>query len=288
VHAVLAFTGAGHVDIVGHSLGVTLAREWMRQDRAAHLVRHLVAIDGPNHGIIDCSPSPFNYFALPVLGGFTPDSAICLEYGSPRTPLLARLNEGDETPGPTRHVTIFNADVSFVFFAAQDGAFPASPAEDREGNPHDFGQSARLEGAEEHPMTGQGKYDEELQTAHLGIVASPETWRIAYAALSPQPRSVEPAAPAEPYDATRLSLALRRERRRLAMTGRLVAPRCGGTVGLHVRDGRRTVSARLARVRADCTYSATVRFARRLRRLRVTARFFGTRTLAPSVAHSRP
>jgi pimeloyl-ACP methyl ester carboxylesterase len=86
VHAVLDYTGASHVDIVGHSLGVTLAREWMRQDRAYHLVRHLVAIDGPNHGIVDCSPSPFNYFALAVLGGFTPDSAVCQEYGSDHSP----------------------------------------------------------------------------------------------------------------------------------------------------------------------------------------------------------
>ncbi|MEO7853919.1 MAG: hypothetical protein ABIR94_16950, partial [Rubrivivax sp.] len=31
VRAVLAYTGAREVDIVGHSLGVTLAREWLRQ-----------------------------------------------------------------------------------------------------------------------------------------------------------------------------------------------------------------------------------------------------------------
>ena len=33
VHAVLKYTGARRVDIVGHSLGVTLAREWMRGSR---------------------------------------------------------------------------------------------------------------------------------------------------------------------------------------------------------------------------------------------------------------
>ena len=82
VAAVLQYTGARRLDIVGHSLGVTLAREWMRQDHAHHLVRALVAIDGPNHGIISCSPSPLNYFQLPSQGGFTPDSAICREYGS--------------------------------------------------------------------------------------------------------------------------------------------------------------------------------------------------------------
>src|SRR6266498_1264875 len=50
VHAVLDYTGAKRVDIVGHSLGVTLARAWMKQDHAWHLVRRLVAVDGPNRG----------------------------------------------------------------------------------------------------------------------------------------------------------------------------------------------------------------------------------------------
>jgi triacylglycerol esterase/lipase EstA (alpha/beta hydrolase family) len=88
VRAVMAYTGARQVDIVGHSLGVTLAREWMRQDDARHLVRRLVAIDGPNHGIINCSPSQENYFQLPSQGGFTPGSEVCQELGSPDTPFL--------------------------------------------------------------------------------------------------------------------------------------------------------------------------------------------------------
>jgi triacylglycerol esterase/lipase EstA (alpha/beta hydrolase family) len=40
VHAVLRYTGARQVDIVGHSLGVIVAREWLRQDKEAEdLVR---------------------------------------------------------------------------------------------------------------------------------------------------------------------------------------------------------------------------------------------------------
>ena len=179
VRALLAYTGAKRVDIVGHSLGVTLAREWMREDHAAHLVRRLVAIDGPNHGIVNCSPSPLNYFQLPANGGFTPDSAVCREYGSDHTPLLAALNRGHETKGPTRYLVIRNADTSFVYFSALDGVFPPVPAEDRDGKPHDFSASAKLKGADEVDLTGQGQYDGILGTAHLGILNSPDAWSAA-------------------------------------------------------------------------------------------------------------
>ncbi len=179
VRAVLAYTGAKRVDIVAHSLGVTLTREWMRQDHAFHLVRALVAIDGPNHGIISCSPSPLNYFQLPSLGGFTPDSAICREYGSDHTPLLQALNRGRETRGPTRYLVLLNTDVDFVYISAQDGVFAAVPAEDRDGKPHDFSRSARLEGATTIELTRQGQFDAILGTAHLGIVNSPWAWSAA-------------------------------------------------------------------------------------------------------------
>jgi pimeloyl-ACP methyl ester carboxylesterase len=120
VRAVLDYTGARRVDVVAHSLGATLAREWMRQDHAHRLVRRLVSVDGTNHGIINCSPSPRNYYALPALGNFNPDSPLCREVGSVRTPLMAALNGGDETPGPTDYATIVNTDTSFVYFSEQE------------------------------------------------------------------------------------------------------------------------------------------------------------------------
>lgn len=184
VAAVLAYTGATQVDIVGHSLGGTLPREWLRQDQAYGVVRRLVMIDSPHHGIINCSPSPRNYYASPAMGGFGPDSAICQEYGAPDTPLLAALNAGDPTPGPTAYLSIRNADTSFVFFSAQDGAFPPVPAEDREGRPQDFSRSAALPGARNVGVVGQGAYDPGTGTAHIGISNSPEVWQLALAFLS--------------------------------------------------------------------------------------------------------
>ena len=179
VHAVLAYTGAKRVDIVGHSLGGTLAREWMPEDHAWHLVRRLVTIDSPNHGIISWSPNPANYWQAPAAGGFTPDSAICREYGAADTPFLAALNRV-ETPGPTRYLAIRNADTSFVYFPSADGVIAGVPAEDRLGRPHDFSGSARLEGplARNVDLVGQGRYDAVLGTAHLGILNSPETWAL--------------------------------------------------------------------------------------------------------------
>ncbi len=179
VHAVLDYTGAKRVDIVGHSLGGTLAREWMRQDHAGHLVRRLVTIDSPHHGIVTCSPNPGNYWALPSLGGFGPDSAVCREYGAADTPFLTALNRV-ETPGPTRVLALRNADTSFVYFSAVDGVLAPVPAEDRLGRPHDFSGSARVEGplASNVDLVGQGRYDAVLGSAHLGILNSPETWAL--------------------------------------------------------------------------------------------------------------
>jgi pimeloyl-ACP methyl ester carboxylesterase len=174
VRAVRRYTGAKRVDIVGHSLGGTLAREWMRQDNAYHRVGRLVTIDSPHHGIVNCSPNPLNYFQLAALGGFTPDSAVCQEYGAADTPFLRLLNR-HETRGPTRYLALRNADTSFVYFSKQDGFFAPVPAEDRTGAPHDFSVSAVLHGRRvlNLDFVGQGVYDPILGTAHLGILNSP-------------------------------------------------------------------------------------------------------------------
>jgi pimeloyl-ACP methyl ester carboxylesterase len=195
VHAVLAFTGATEVDIVAHSLGVTLAREWMRQDEAQRLVRRFVAIDGPNQGIINCSPNPANYFQLPAAGGFTPTSEVCVELGSPNTRFLRLLNgrHGDEGRNAGRHVAprtlvIRNADQSFVFFPVQDGVIPPVPAEDSFGEPTDFSASATIRGAKQLDLSGQGAYDPVLGTSHLGILNSPQTRQATLEFLTARPR----------------------------------------------------------------------------------------------------
>jgi pimeloyl-ACP methyl ester carboxylesterase len=177
VLAVLRYTGARQVDVVGHSLGSVIVREWLRQHpEEGRFVRRFVAVDGANHGIINCSPNPLNYFQLDSNGGFTPASAVCQELGSPNTAFLKRLNKGQEAPGPGKDTLVIrNADTSFVYFSKQDGFFPAVPAEDSSGLPTDFSRSASLKGARQLDLTGQGIYDPFLATAHLGILNSPDT-----------------------------------------------------------------------------------------------------------------
>jgi hypothetical protein len=194
VRDVMVYTHSPQVDIVAHSLGVTVAREWMRQDNAYREVRSLVAIDGPNHGIVDCADSNANYFEEAGEGGFIPQSAICDEYGAANTPFLTVLNAGGETPGPTQYLVIRNVfDPSpesgdFVYIAnAQDGFFGPLPEEDANGNTHDFSDSALLAGAPHIDLTGQGQFDKILGTAHLGILASPTTWADALEFLSRKP-----------------------------------------------------------------------------------------------------
>jgi len=189
VQAVLKFTGAKRVDIVAHSLGVIVAREWMLQDKAYRKVRALVAIDGPNHGITDCSPSPDNFYRLPEGGGFMPRSAVCDELGSDHTQLLTVLNAAGETPGPTRYLVIRNkpGTPDFVYNSLPDGKLLGAPAQDRDCNPHDFTASAGLAGAETIDLVDQGQFDTNFHTAHLGILNSPDTRKEALRFLTSPP-----------------------------------------------------------------------------------------------------
>ena len=63
-------------------------------------------------------------------------------------------------------------------------AVPPVPAEDREGNPHDFSLSARIEGAREVDLTDQGQFDTILGSSHLGILNSPAAWQAGFRFLT--------------------------------------------------------------------------------------------------------
>jgi Lipase (class 2) len=182
VSQVLSYTGASKVDIVAHGAGVVLAREWVRQDVSRKLVRRFVAIDGPNQGMILCAPVPNNSWALAFSGGFTPESPVCGELGSPNTPFLTRLNRAADGGriSPSDTLVIRNGDSSFPYMPWADGLAASAPASvDIYGNTVDLTQSATLRGGQTITLTGQHSYDGFLNSAHVGIANSPDAWRAA-------------------------------------------------------------------------------------------------------------
>jgi hypothetical protein len=176
VQEVMRYTGARQVDIVAHGMGVTLAREWARQESGRKLVRRFVAIEGPNQGIAMCSSDPYNGWQLGFNGGYGPNSALCTEIGSPNTPFLQNLNGPPPAIDPKVTLVIRNTDSSYPYMPWDDGLVRGVPAVDVYGQAVDFTGSARIKRANEIGMQGQHRWDTRMGTAHDGIANSPTTW----------------------------------------------------------------------------------------------------------------
>jgi predicted alpha/beta hydrolase family esterase len=84
------------VDIVAHSLGVTLARQWMLQTNSWHKVRNFIGACGANDGV---------WTAWADARG--QNRAVSFEL-YPGSPWLAQLNRAGEAPGPTRYLTLYD------------------------------------------------------------------------------------------------------------------------------------------------------------------------------------
>ena len=186
VRAVLAYTGANKVDIVAHGMGVTLAREWVRQDDAARNVRRFVAIEGPNRGMVTCSADPANPWQSLGAGAY-PGSPLCEELGAPDTVFLKRLNLTDKQIDTSRTLVIRNLDASCLFMLPDGlgcGAFGTLPTLDSFGQPADFSGSARIPRANELGLRNQSSWDFWGFTAHIGIANSPTTRQAAFMFLT--------------------------------------------------------------------------------------------------------
>jgi pimeloyl-ACP methyl ester carboxylesterase len=103
IEDVQSYTGSPYVDIVAHSLGVTIVRKLMVDypKLAAH-VRAFVAIAGANHGTSVCRGLESSYYG-------------CNEI-APGSPWLAELNAHGETPGSTAYMTVYNGSAGDPFF----------------------------------------------------------------------------------------------------------------------------------------------------------------------------
>jgi len=114
VDAVQAYTGAPKVELIAHSLGVTIARSMLiKHPQLSQVIEDFVAIAGPNHGTTVC-----RRLWLVWLIGWN-DFIGCDEL-APGSAWLRGLNgsRGEtEAPGPTRYMTIYDgtgADVLYL------------------------------------------------------------------------------------------------------------------------------------------------------------------------------
>lgn len=164
--AVRAYTGSDEFSIVGHSLGVTLARRVLkvhpelRDDLVA-----FVGIAGANHGTSFCPPG-------------SEDNVVSCNEIARGTTWLADLNgpeSGDETYGPAKWLTVYDGS------GAADPAFAA-----------DYSKSPQLKGAENREFAGSYhndlRIDPAIVKAYRSFIETADGGR-------PQPRPTDPVIP---------------------------------------------------------------------------------------------
>jgi len=84
------------VDMIGHSLGNTIVRHWVKQTNSWHILRSFIGNSGVNHGSWTLTGDPRG-----------PNRTAAFELYV-KSPWLAALNRGGETPGPTRYMTLYD------------------------------------------------------------------------------------------------------------------------------------------------------------------------------------
>jgi len=138
VEAVQAYTGSAQVDIVAHSLGVTIARRLMTlYPGLARDVVAFVGIAGANHGTTVCRGLDTTYYG-------------CNEI-APGTSWLAALNGPDgsrETYGPTRWQTIYDGSEGDPLFVGPDTGSPQLRGADNRTFPGAYHDDLRVAPAE--------------------------------------------------------------------------------------------------------------------------------------------
>lgn len=141
ITAVQRYTGSRRFAIVGHSLGVTLARETLRVHPGLRKdLTAFVGIAGANHGTSFCPPG-------------SESSVVSCDEIAAGTPWLARLNAAGETYAPARWMTIYDGT------GAGDPAF-AGPT---------YAQSPRLVGAENREFPYTYHNDLRLDPSIVGV-----------------------------------------------------------------------------------------------------------------------
>ncbi len=129
VKAVRTYTGAAKVDLIAHSLGVTIARSMLSaHPELSQVIEDFVAIAGPNHGTTVCR----RLWLVWLIGW---NEFVGCDELAPGSTWLRDLNgsQGErEAPGPTRYMTIYDgtgADILYLrwlyFMPVRDQDSPA-------------------------------------------------------------------------------------------------------------------------------------------------------------------
>jgi triacylglycerol esterase/lipase EstA (alpha/beta hydrolase family) len=140
VEAVQWYTGSRQVDIVAHSLGVTITRRLMElYPSLAPDVTAFVGIAGGNHGTSVCTGLASSYYGCDEI--------------APGTQWLAQLNAYGETYGRTHWMTVYNGADGDPFFGPTLEQSPALAGADNETF------NANTTGA----PTGRGDYHNDLR-----------------------------------------------------------------------------------------------------------------------------
>ena len=96
VEAVRAATGAARVDLIGHSQGGIVAREYVKDFGGAGRVDSVVTLGAPNNGTVLAN-------LLTVLG---PTCTTACEQMAAGSPFLAQLNAGDQSVGSVAYTNL--------------------------------------------------------------------------------------------------------------------------------------------------------------------------------------
>ncbi|MFQ5846096.1 MAG: alpha/beta fold hydrolase [Candidatus Methylomirabilales bacterium] len=164
VKAVLAYTGAAKVDLIAHSLGVTIARGMLStHPELSQVIEEFVAIAGPNHGTTLCR----RLWLIWVVGWN--DFMGCNEL-APGSAWLRSLNgsHGErEAPAPTRYLTIYDGTGSDFFYLSWLFLLPVGDQD-----------SPALKGAENVKMPGlthdELRTDDQAVATYLRFVRQEE------------------------------------------------------------------------------------------------------------------
>lgn len=178
VDRVLEWSGETQVDLIGHSQGALVARDYVKFRGGDATVHTLISLAGPNEGTDSAALAEL--FLDPLLAPFDVtcgDVFPCVQMQQGST-YITNLNAGDPTPGAVAYYSFYSDNDAFVWHWAT-GPF---------GIPYVSFDNAELGGGAVNVMT-----DEECPgrwVSHLGMILDPVVYEMVADALAGDPIDV--------------------------------------------------------------------------------------------------